>query len=166
MRFKHESVDVRISRRILWFNSEAYPLAHITRTNTLTWEPKRGTAIKKYVYSVLMWVLIAGLVSSAAPVAAAVVVDVAVVTWLVVKTIRFVKFLQVKLYELVIETAAGSNRALISDRAGVVVEIANQITDALNNPMAEYQIRVDNLQVGNGDIINVGGTNNAGKVVQ
>ncbi|MGH3876242.1 MAG: DUF6232 family protein [Actinophytocola sp.] len=164
MALKHETVDVRISQRILWFGSEAYPVLNITRTKTLKIEPDRGAAIKKYVFSVLLWVLFAGIVSSVAPTAAVVVVDVVVLAWLVVKTMRLVELLKIVLYELNIETAAGSHRGLVSDRSEVVFEIAGRITDAINNPHAEFQMKVENIHAG--DNINFGTAQNVGSTVR
>jgi hypothetical protein len=165
MALKHGTVNVRISKRILWFNSEAYPLSNITRANTLTWEPRRGPAIKTYAFSVFCWVVFAGVVSSAAPVAVATVVDLVVLAWLVWKTVRLVEFLKLRLYELHVETAAGSNRALVSNRPEIVGEIAYQITDAINNPHAEFQKTVQNFHV-NDSNVNFGTAQTVGNVVR
>jgi hypothetical protein len=125
MSIQHESINVRVSKRILWFGSEAYPLHNITRTNTLKLVPKRGVAIKRYL---------------------------------------LVEFLNLTRHELVIETAAGSHRGLVSNSRNVVHDLAFRITDAINNPLAEFQMRVENFQVG--DNVTMFGDHNIGKAVR
>jgi hypothetical protein len=164
MALRHESIDVRVSRRILWFGSEAYPLHNITRTNTLVITPNRGSAIKRYLISIALW-LIPPTVASAAGLGF--VTALAVVGWLalvVYKTIKLVEFLKLTLYELVIETAAGSHRGLVTANENVVFDLSIRITDAINNPHAEFQMRVENLRVG--DDINMYGDHNTGKVAR
>lgn len=162
MSIKHESIDVRVSQRILWFGSEAYPLHNITRTNTLKLVPNRGAAIKGYVISVVLLLMVAGVVAGLAPAAAGILAFAGALAWIAAKTIRLIEFLNLSLYELVIETAAGSHRGLISDNRDVVGNLATRITDAINNPMAEFQMRVDNIHVG--DNISMSGDYNVGKV--
>jgi hypothetical protein len=162
MSIKHESIDVRVSQRILWFGSEAYPLHNITRTNTLRLVPNRGAAIKNYVVSVVLLLAVAAVVAGVAPTAAGILVFAGALAWIAAKTIRLVDFLNLTLYELVIETAAGSHRGLISDNGNVVGNLAVRITDAINNPMAEFQMRVDNVHLG--DNITMSGDHSVGKV--
>lgn len=162
MSVRHESINVRVSKRILWFGSEAYPLPNITRTNTLTLEPQRGPAIRQYLLMVVVVLFAMGIVASAAPGAIAALVIVAGVGWIVFRTIRLVEFLKLTLYELVIETAAGSNRGLITDNPAVVTDLSFRITDAINNPHAEFQLQVENYKAG--DNFTMFGTNTVNKV--
>ena len=162
MPIKHESIDVRVSRRILWFGSEAYPLHNITRTNTLKLVPNRGAAIKGYAISVVLLLMVAAVVASMAPTAGGILVFAGALAWVAAKTIRLVEFLNLSLFELVIETAAGSHRGLISDNRDVVGNLAVRITDAINNPTAEFQMRVDNIHVG--DNISMSGDHSVGKI--
>lgn len=164
MSLRHESVNIRVSQRILWFGAEAYPLHNITRTNTLTLEPKRGAAIRRYAKSVVLWLLATVVVWTVVPTTVAVLVLLAVLAWIVIKTIRLIAFLNLILYELVVETAAGSHRALLSADGKVVSDLSFRITDAINNPLAEFQMRVENIQIGD-NVTMFGGSDNTGKSV-
>lgn len=164
MSVTHETIDVRVSKRILWFGSEAYPLPNITKTNTLTLKPNRGAAIKAYVISVVIWLTVAIVILGIAPGFFSVLVLLAVLAWIAMKTVRLVELLNLTLYELVVETAAGSHRGLITKNSNVVADLAIRITDAIDNPYAEFQMRVENYHVG--DKINMFGDNNLGKVAR
>lgn len=160
MSLKREPINVRVSKRILWFGSEAYPLPNITRTNTLKIEPRRGLLIRRYVISVAMWVVVAGIVLSVVPGTTAVLAGLGVVGWLAFKTIRLVELLKIRLYELVIETAAGSHRGLVTDNREVVHELIARITDAIDNPLAEFAMQVENFKIGDNNNINFSGQQN------
>jgi hypothetical protein len=82
----------------------------------------------------------------------------------VYRTIKLVEFLNLRLHELTIETAGGSHRGLVSDNGEVVTDLAIRITDAINNPLAEFQMQVENFHVG--DNVNMSGDNNVGKEVR
>ena len=164
MSVSHETIDVRVSKRILWFGSEAYPLPNITRTNTLTLKPNRGATIRAYVVSVAIWLAVAFVILLAAPGFFSVLVLLAVLAWIAVKTRSLIELLNLTLYELVIETAAGSHRGLITKNGDVVTDLSIRITDAINNPYAEFQMKVKNYHVG--DKINMFGDNNLGKVAR
>jgi hypothetical protein len=161
---RHESINVRVSKRILWFGSEAYPLHNITRTNTLILTPNRGAAIKRYLLSVLLWLFLASVAAAAAPGALGVLMFVGALAWLVFKLVKLVDFLNLTLHELIVETAAGSHRGLVSNNRNVVHDLAFRITDAINNPLAEFQMRVENFQVG--DNVTMVGDHNIGKAVR
>lgn len=164
MSIKHEAINVGVSRRILWFGSEAYPLHNITRTNTISLEPNRSYVIRKFVFSVIGWLFGAGIVSAVAPGAVSVLVFLAVLALLAYQAVKLARLLSLTLYELVVETAAGSHRGLISDDSKVVSDLMFRITDAINNPAAEFRMRVDNFHLG--DNFAVSGNNNMGKVVR
>jgi len=164
MSVTHETIDVRVSKRILWFGTEAYPLPNITRTNTQILKPNRGAAIRSYAISVAIWLTAAIIVLSAAPGVFSALVLIAVLAWIAMKTRNLIDLLKLTLHELVIETAAGSHRGLISKNGEVVAELSFRITDAINNPYAEFQMKVKNYHVG--DQITMFGDNNLGKVAR
>lgn len=161
---KHKTVDIRVSRRILWFGTEAYPLHHITRTNTRKLPIKRGLVMKRYAASVAPWLAVAAVMLVVAPELIAALAVVAILALIVFKTIRLIEFLNLRLHELVIETAAGSHTGLVSDNETVVSDLAIRITDAINNPLAEFQIQVEKFHVG--DNVNMSGDHNIGKEVR
>jgi len=163
MSLKHETIDVRVSQRILWIGSEAYPLDNISRVGSLKWEPRRGHAIWKYVkFTVLMVALTIGALA-ALPAAASVPIALAAVALIVFKTIRLAEFLKLELYELNIETSGASRRAVISDDEKVISELVYRITQAINNPEKEFHMQIENYNQF-GDNINQFGNQNLGKV--
>jgi hypothetical protein len=164
MALRHESIDVRVSQRILWFGTEAYPLHNITRTNSLKLLPNRSAAIRNYLRAVVPPLFVAALVSAAGQAGATVTVWLAALAWLAYKTVKLADFLKIELYELVIETAAGSHRGLVSNDGDMVSDLAIRITDAINNPAAEFQMRVENIHVG--DNVNTYGDYSVGKAVR
>jgi hypothetical protein len=161
MSLRYESIDVRVSQRILWFGNEAYPLHNITRTNFLKLVPNRSAAIRSHLRTVVISLLVAAVLAAFAPPAAATAIIVGVLAWLAYKTYKLVEFLKIELYELVIETAAGSHRGLVSTNGGVVIDLSRRITDAINNPHAEFEMRVENIHVG--DNVNTYGDYSVGK---
>jgi hypothetical protein len=164
MSFQHEFIDVGVSKRILWFGSEAYPLHNITRTNTLTLTPNRGAAIRGYVLAVVLLLFLASVVAGTAPGIMGFLAFAGALALIVYKTIKLIELLNLTLYELTIETAAGSHRGLVSKNRAVVHDLAFRITDAINNPLAEFQMRVENYHVG--DNVNMFGDHNVGKAVR
>lgn len=167
MSLKHDAIDVAVRQRILWIGREAYPLHNISRTGTVKWKPRVGFLIWNYIKFVLLWMLLGGAaayaVSTYAKSAAlATAAGAVVLVIIVLKTIRVARLLGFTFYELTIETAGASRRALLSDNEQVVVDLVFRITDAINNPHAEFQVRVENFHVG--DNINQHGFINAAKV--
>jgi hypothetical protein len=56
--YKREVINVEISRRVLRIGAAAYPVQNIARAQTVTLEPKRGTAWRRYVVAVVFWVIL------------------------------------------------------------------------------------------------------------
>lgn len=165
MSLTHEAVDVRVSKRILWFGNEAYPLPNITRTNTRMLTPDRGAAIRKFVISAAVWMFVGAVVVGVAPGVLTTLVYLGVLGWQVYRLVKLVEFLKLTLFELVIETASGSHRGLVSPDGAVVTDLSLRITDAINNPDAEFRMQLQHFHVG-GDYVKVNGTGNIGKVVR
>lgn len=162
---KREVIDVRVSQRILWVGGEAYPLRSIARVQTNKLVPRLGLALWGYLKTIVLWVflgvvaaVVTGLLefdSNALPRFVAVVGLV-----LIVSTIRLIAATRT-FYELVIETAGAPYRALVSPDENLVTGLVHRIVDAINNPQAEWQVRVENHF---GDKINQYGDHNVGKV--
>lgn len=90
-------------------------------------------------------------------------VVVVVLVLIVVSTIRLIAALSKRtLYALVIETAGTPYRALVSTDGNLVTQLVHRIMDAINNPQAEFQFRVENFHVG--DNFQQFGNQNVGKV--
>lgn len=169
---KRETINVRVSRRVLWVGSEAYPLQNIARAQALKLTYKRPSPFANYIKAlvrcaVLGVIAIVALklakLQSSQPIN---LVEVAVFALAVIATIRLIVALRKKrtYYALVIETAGTPNTALVSTDEGVVNQLVYQIMDAIDNPQAEFQMQVENFHVG--DKIQQFGDRNVGKVVR
>lgn len=166
MSYKREVIDIRVSQRILWVGAEAYPLHNIARAQTIKLVPKRGLALLK---AIVLWVVlgVAAAVVTGLPgfgsVTLTSLMAVVVFVLIVVSTIRLIAVLSTRtLYALVIETAGTPYRALVSTDGNLVTQLVHRIMDAINNPQAEFQLRVENFHVG--DKIQQFGNQNLGKV--
>lgn len=150
---KYADLEVRISNGILWVGSEAYPLKHVTRVRALTLRPERGAAVRRYVKSVLTWVLPGATAATVLFVGVgsnipAITVVAAVLGAIAVTTAKLASSLHRTLYELVVETDSDSHRPFVSADAEAVTEFVLRITDAIGNPHAEYRGRVGVLHIG------------------
>jgi hypothetical protein len=165
-----EIIEVRVSRRVLWIGSDAYPLQNIARAQALKITPPRGTPIKDYLKAVAGWVILGIVVTiglSAVRVHGSTFLD---LVWLValavivIRTLRLILALRKKreYYALVIETAGTPNTALVSPSADVVLDLVHKIMDAIDNPQAEFSQPVTNIHLG--DKINQFGNQNVGKI--
>src|SRR3954468_18322744 len=100
MSLRYESIDVRVSQRILWFGNEAYPLHNITRTNFLKLVPNRSAAIRSHLRTIVISLLVAAVLAAFAPRPPPTAIIVGVLAWLAYKTYKLVEFLKIELYEL------------------------------------------------------------------
>lgn len=166
-----EVINVKISRRVLWIGSDAYPLQNIARAQTLTITPPRQTPIKEYLKAAVGWIILGIVVTVALTFVglhnstAVGLLWIIILVVLVVRTFRLISALRNKsknYYALIIETAGTPNTALISPDANVVIELVHEIMDAIDNPQAEYSQQVTNVHLG--DKINQFGNSNIGKI--
>ena len=88
-----------------------------------------------------------------------------VVALLVISSIRLIVALGRRrtYYALAIETAGTPNTALVSTDESVVNHLVYQIMDAIDNPQAEFKMRVENFHAG--DKIEQFGDHNVSKTV-
>jgi len=168
--YKRQIIDIRVSRRILWIGSEAYPLHNIARAQTVNLVPRRAPAVWAYVKAIMLWLLLgvaAGFVREAGliPSNLADIASIAVPVLMLISTIKLIADLSRRtLYALIIETAGTPHTALVSRDKNMMTKLVTWIMDAINNPQAEFEFRVENLQVG--DTVQQFGHQNVGKVTR
>jgi Family of unknown function (DUF6232) len=164
-----EVINVRVSRRVLWIGSDAYPLQNIARAQARKIIPPRGTPVRDYIKAVFGW-LIVGIILSAilgAGVHSGVLAGLVWVLVLILLAWRTVQLMQ-KLrqdntyYALIIEAAGNPNTALVSRDPGVVSQLVQEIMSAIDNPSAEFSQNVVTYHIG--DKITQYGDNNVGKM--
>jgi hypothetical protein len=169
MAVEQDVIDVRVSQRILWIGSDAYPLQNISRVGTDTWQPQGGVFVMNFMKPVMPWLVMGSIAAilvglTGLPRGLLALVVLSVLALAVAKIIQLVALMNSTFHELSIDTSGASRTALISKDQAVVQELVARITDAINNPMAEFQMQVVNHHVG--DVINQHGNHNTGKVVR
>lgn len=147
-----ETIDVSVSRRILWIGGEAYPLQNIARVQSVSYEPRRNRVIARYIRTVIIWLVVAAVVSgslsASGSAAGGTLVFLAILAIIAYKTYQMINLLSLKYYALKIETAGNPRTALLIKDRDFINKLVYLITDAINNPEAEFQFKVENLHVG------------------
>ncbi|GAB2519464.1 hypothetical protein GCM10027167_23050 [Nocardia heshunensis] len=123
---------------MLWIGDDAYPLQNIARVGPREIVPPKQTPVKDYLKLLAAGVLpalILGLMFGAG------------LGWMVflvvfgLATYRLIRVLtneQTRLYALMIETAGTPNTALVSSDIDTMVEIAQNIMKAIDDPQFEF----------------------------
>jgi hypothetical protein len=150
MNVSRQELDVRVSKRILWLGSAAYPLPNITRAGTITLEPDRRAAIHWFTTVTVATLFGMSIVVSAMSGFVVTLAVLAGLGWIGYRLYKLIEFLDLRLYGLDIETAAASHLGVISDDPTVVADLRDRIADAIDNPRAEFRVTVDNIQIGDG----------------
>ncbi|MFJ8432138.1 DUF6232 family protein [Kitasatospora sp. NPDC094019] len=174
-----ESVDLRVSKRLLWVGGAAYPLHNIVRVYSFVLLPRRAEAVRLFARQAVQAVTLAllAVVGAAFPFGVGEDVEPLKVPVLVVALLwagygfvaMFVVLAAPSMPVLAVDTA-GNATALVgtADRAGLA-EAVRILSHALENPEAEIALTIRSLTVktGNyhyGDNVNVyGGSGNTGK---
>ena len=178
-------VSLRVSRRLLWIGNAYYPLQNIARVNTLTIRPRRKEAIVLFVKRLL---LIGALSTLLGLLAAAIDFSSSfasgdgegsstlstLVTLVALGALiySFVEMMQVlgspPRFVLAVETSGPSTAVVSGTDPKQLRQLARQIADSIENPAAEFAVRVDTITISPahyyfGDNVNMyGGTGNVG----
>lgn len=159
MKVKHNDVRVRISRRILWVGEQAYPLSQVVRVHPAELRLRRTAAVKEFGRRAGATIALAvlGLVAISC-LGRAVPTSVWVVFWLItgamvaVHSARLIRLLRLpKLYVLRVAMAGSEQAAVVSTDRRKIYDLTAQVADAIDNPAAEYEVRVDNIEFVLGD---------------
>lgn len=177
-------VGLRVSKRLLWVGDAYYPLQNIARAYTLTIHPRRKEAVLLFVKRLLITGAVATLLfllaamidmssgfggdSGGSPVLTTLVVIVATAA----QVYAFVDMVKVlgapSRFVLAVETSGLSTAVVTSPHTDRLRRLAHQIADAIENPEAEFEVRVDTVSINPahyyfGDNVNMyGGTGNVG----
>ncbi|MEU3600271.1 DUF6232 family protein [Streptomyces sp. NPDC006798] len=175
------TVNIRVTKRLLWVDQAVYPLANITRVHTSTFHPNRWRAFVTCVKVVGATVAVSLVLALLSAVASGVDSDsgssdffglVGAVTS-VIAIFAVIKMLIVMFspsYPILVIETSGPPAVLLpgTDRAALQ-EITLQISRSLENPDIELTLRVQSLTIGNtsnyhyGDTVNMfGGERNTG----
>lgn len=161
MKVRHSHIDFRISRRTLWVGSKAYPLHMITLVEPLEITPNRGRMIGAFAkrasatggLGIVGAVILSCAGTSVSPTVWGILALV-VCGLLVAHIVKLAKGLGLaNLYILKIRTAGTAHAALVSTDQKLIFELTHRVVDAIDNPKAEFEIRVDHLDIVHGDKI-------------
>lgn len=172
-------IDLRVGKRLLWVGGGAYPLENVTRVYTYLLKPKRKEATMLFlkrlgiILSVAFALTILGGITSIASQSAAS----GIVTFVWLGAVAALVFSLVELYSvlasptqyvLAVETSGPSIAMVTSRDPRQLDALVGSIVYAIENPEAEFQVRVERLMVNPrnyyfGDNVNMyGGTGNVG----
>ncbi|MEV8533549.1 DUF6232 family protein [Streptomyces sp. NPDC051211] len=170
------TVELKISKRLLWVGEAAYPLHNITRVHTFELKPKRAEAFLSF----LKWFGITSVVfvllqmyneETSSPYeyddSADGIWAIGVIVFIVL-LVRLVKELSAPSeYVLAVETASSSVALVTLPQPEQLRQLVLYLVNAIDNPEAEFQVRVEKLMVNPkhyhfGDTVNTYGNNNIG----
>lgn len=177
-------VSLRVSKRLLWVGDAYYPLQNIARVNTLTIHPRRKEAIVLFVKRLLLIAALStllGLLAAAIDLSSSFSGDgggspglTTLVTLVALGALiwSFVEMMQVlsspPRFVLAVETSGPSTAVVSGTDPKQLRQLAHQIADSIENPAAEFAVRVDTVTISPshyyfGDNVNMyGGTGNVG----
>jgi hypothetical protein len=159
MKVKHTDVHVRISRRILWVGPQAYPLSQVVRVHPVELKLRRIAAVREFGRRAGATIALTflGLIAMAC-VGRSLPAEIWVVFWLVaagllaLHTAQLVRLLRLpKLYVLRVAMAGSEQAAVVSTDKQLIHDLTTEVADAIDNPAAEYEVRVDNIEFVYGD---------------
>jgi hypothetical protein len=185
-------VDLRVSKRLLWVGDAYYPLQNVARVYTLTIHPRRKQAVLLFVKRLLITgaaSVFLGLLGTAIDVTRSngsfdsgtgsvdsggssgllTLTLIAAGAALVYSLVEMVKVLLAPShFVLAVETSGLSTAVVTSPHPDQLRQLAHQIADAIENPTAEFEVRVNTITISPahyyfGDNVNMyGGTGNVG----
>jgi hypothetical protein len=159
MKVKHKDIRVRISRRILWVGPQAYPLSQVVRVHPVELRLKRLPILMDFgrrggatIALAVLGLIAVSCAGRALPTAAW------VVYWLVVGGLLAFHIAQLvrlwrlpKMYVLRVAMAGSEQAAVVSTDKKKIDDLTTQVADAIDNPAAEFEVRVDNIEFVYGD---------------
>jgi hypothetical protein len=167
---KRKDVEVRISRRTLWVDATAYPLAHVTKIMPLEVKVRRGRVFVAYVRETGAWLglgfaglVLLGCLRSSVPAEVFTGYAIVLAVALVAVTVRLVRRLSFGTFHVLSIGIAGTQQAAVASRdKQVISRLAQRVIEAIDDPAMEYAIHIENFEL-NGDM--VGGDQHRGDVV-
>ncbi|MEW9518576.1 DUF6232 family protein [Streptomyces tubercidicus] len=174
-------VELRVSKRLLWIDDAYYPLQNVARVYTLTIHPRRNDAVVLFVkrllllgLAIVLLVLLSAIgggfrSSDSDSDGLTALVVIAAGAALVYSLVEMLKVLSAAAhFVLAVETTGSSTAVVTSPDRDRLRQLAHQIAHAIENPEAEFVVRVNTVSVSPrhyyfGDNVNMyGGTGNVG----
>ncbi|MEU0334031.1 DUF6232 family protein [Streptomyces sp. NPDC006193] len=175
------TVELRVSKRLLWIGSAVYPLHNIARVHTFLLRPRRKEAVLRFLRYAAGTLLVAfvamlpGLPSlafegpesgAAGYVAWVWILAAGVVVWFFIEMMSVLT--ATPHHVLAVETSAASTGVVTSQDPRYLERLVGQISYAIEHPDTEFRVTVERLTVSPnhyyfGDNVNMyGGNGNVG----
>lgn len=180
-------VDLRVTKQLLWIGDAYYPLRNLARVYTLTIHPRRKDAVLLFAKRLLIIGAVTTLLglfaamidesnggfggsdSGGSSGGLSVLVLMAAAGALIYSLVEMLGVLGASAhFVLAVETSGPSTAVVTGQRPDQLRQLAHQIADAIENPEADFQVRVDTIKISPkhyyfGDNVNMyGGTGNVG----
>ncbi|WP_308408596.1 DUF6232 family protein [Streptomyces sp. AC627_RSS907] len=173
-------VEMRVSKRLLWVGGAAYPLRNITRVYTFLLTPRRGEATVlffKRVGIILPVAFAMTILGSLTGLGSDAETAEAIIKWVWLGTVMALIYCAGSLgavlissshWVLAVETSGASTALVTSKDTQHLNQLVGHVVNAIENPEAEFQVRVETLTINPrhyyfGDNVNMyGGTGNVG----
>ncbi|MDI5964032.1 DUF6232 family protein [Streptomyces sp. SL13] len=179
------TVNLRVGKRLLWVGEAYYPLQNIVRVHTLTIHPRRKGAVLLFTKRLLLIGAVTTFLSLLAAAieafsasddgggggssALSILVLLAAAAAAVYSLVEMVQVLGAPShFVLSVETSSLSSAVVTSPYPDHLRQLAHRIADAIENPAAEFEVRVNSVMISPthyyfGDNVNMyGGTGNTG----
>ncbi|NEA45510.1 DUF6232 family protein [Streptomyces sp. SID10815] len=173
------SVDMRVSKRLLWVGGAAYPLENITRVHTFVLTPRRWEAVRLFLKRLAIILSVAfaltilgGITTLASQDTGGTLVTLVWLGALASIGLSIAELVTVvgaqPQYVLGVETSGPSMAVVTCPQPHYLDQLVGTLVHAIENPGAEFQVRVERLLVNPknyhfGDNVNMyGGTGNVG----
>lgn len=155
MRYRHEYVEFKISKRTLHVGNDAYPLAAVARVATRDLTPERGPVVTAFLKQLGTTVAIAvggalllSCLGGSAPDHSGLVLGLVIAGMLVVHVARLWQgFARQRLHALVVETMR-PQMALVSRDGDLIHRLRDRVIEAIDNPALEFAMQVENVVLG------------------
>ncbi|MFD7921376.1 DUF6232 family protein [Streptomyces sp. NPDC059740] len=174
----HGSVEMRISKRLLWVGDAAYPLHNIARIHTFTLLPRRQEAVTRFLKRVgltlpalfftTLMVGLATLTSDSGDTFLTLIWLVGVAALIYYLADLIIVLMAPSHYVLAVETSGPSTAVVTSQNPGHLRQLAQYLANALENPDTEFHVQVETITFNPqnyyfGDSVNMyGGSGNTG----
>jgi hypothetical protein len=157
-----ESIEIRISKRVLWVGESAYPLPNVAHVRAVEYRVRRWRVTKRFARKsgasfALGLLALLVLSCASAPTTMLVVVGLTVLAVDGFQVYRLVQRLTwPPLHVLRVEMAGTSRTAVVSRDKSTIDELRLRVVNAIDNPAVEYAVWIENVigDVIGGDVVN------------
>lgn len=156
MNLDKKNIEVRISKRVLWVGTSAFPLPMVTNVQPVEysinrWRLTRRVARRAVAAGALGFFVMLLLSCANAPAGALWVVLLATLAAVTYQIYHLVRGLNLPpLHVLRVQFAGSSRTAVASQDKAKIDELFRHVVDAIDNPAMEYAVWIENV---NGDIV-------------